>query len=206
MVIYLFLDCLLLLSHSSTLLLVFCGFISQINYLHYKFYLSFSSVKFSYSVITNSLLCHELQHAKAPCPSPTPRVYTNSCPLSQWCHPTISSSVVPFSSCPQSFPASGSFQMSQLFISSGQSIGVSASTSVLPMNTQDWSPLGWTGWISMKSKGLSRVFSNTTVQKHQFFGAVFFIVQLSHPYMITGKTIALTRGTFVGKVMSLLAV
>ena len=111
MVIYLFLDCLLLLSHSSTLLLVFCGFISQINYLHYKFYLSFSSVKFSYSVITNSLLCHELQHAKAPCPSPTPRVYTNSCPLSQWCHPTISSFVILFSSCLQSFPASGSFQM-----------------------------------------------------------------------------------------------
>ena len=103
-----------------------------------------------------------------PCPSPTPRVYPNSCPVSQWCHPTISSSVIPFSSFPQSFPASESFQMSQLFTSGGQSIGVSASASVLPMNTQDWSPLEWTGWISLQSKGLSRVFSNTTVQKHQF--------------------------------------
>ena len=105
-----------------------------------------------------------------PCPSPTPGVYPNSCPLSQWCHPTISSSIVPFSSCPQSFPPSGSFQKSQLCASGGQSIEVSASVSVLPMNTQDWSPLGWTGWISLQSKGLSRVFSNTTVQKHQFFG------------------------------------
>ena len=157
--------------------------------------------------MSNSLWPHGLQHTSPPCPSTTPRTYSNSLtPLSWWCHPTISSSVVPFSPHLQSFPASGSSEMSQLFISSGQSIGVSASTSVLPMNTQDWSPLGWTGWISMKSKGLSRVFSNTTVQKHQFFGAVFFIVQLSHPYMITGKTIALTRGTFVGKVMSLLAV
>ena len=131
----------------------------------------FSSVQFSHSVLSDSLRPHESQHARPPCPSPTPRAYTNSCPLSQWCHPTISSSVVPFSSCPQSFPASGSFQMSQLFASGGQSIGVSASTSVLPMNSQDWSPLGWTGWISLQSKGLSRVFSNTTVQKHQFFGA-----------------------------------
>ena len=105
-----------------------------------------------------------------PCPSSTPRVYSNSCPSSQWCHPTISSSVVPFSSQTQSFLASGSFQMSQFFISGGQSIGVSTSTSVLPMNTQGWSPSGWTGWISLQSKGLSRVFSNTTVQKHQFFG------------------------------------
>ena len=109
----------------------------------------------------------------------------------------ISCSVVPFSSCPQSFPASGSFQMSQLFTSGDQSIGVSALTSVLPVNTQDWSPLGWTGWTSLQSKGLSRVFSNTTVQKHQFFGAQLFIVQLSHPYMTTGKTIALTKRTFV---------
>ena len=106
-------------------------------------------------------------------PSPTPGVHPNPCPLSWWCHPTISSSVVPFSSCPQSFPASGSFPMSQLFTSGGLHIGVSASTSVLPMNTQDWFPLGWTGWISLQSKGLSRVFSNTTVQKHQFFGAQF---------------------------------
>ena len=119
----------------------------------------------------NSLRLHELQHARPPCPSPTPRVYSDLCPLSRWCHPTISSSVVSFSSCPQSFPASGSFQMSQLFASGGQSIRVPASTSVLPMNTQDWSPLGWAGWISLQSKGLSRVFSNTTVQKHQFFGA-----------------------------------
>ena len=128
------------------------------------------SVQFSHSVVSNSLWPHEPQHARLPSPSPTPGVYPNSCPLSQWCHPTILSSVVPFSSCPQSFPASGSFQMSQFFASGGQSTGVSASTSVLPMNYQDWSPLGWTGWISLQSKGLSRVF-NTTVQKHQFFGA-----------------------------------
>ena len=128
-------------------------------------------VQFSRSVMSNSLRPHESQHARPPCPSPTPRVYSNSCPSSRWCHPTISSSVVPFSSCPQSFPASGSFLMSQFFASGGQSIGVLASKSVLPMNTQDWSPLGWTGWISLQSKGLSRTFSNTTVQKHQFFGA-----------------------------------
>ena len=128
------------------------------------------SVQFSCSIMSESLWPHELQHARPPCPSPTPRVHPNPCPLSQWCHLTISSSVIPFSFCPQSFPASGSFQMSQLFASGGQSIGVSGSTSVLPMNTQDWSPLGWTGWISLESKGLSRVFSNTTVQKHQFFG------------------------------------
>ena len=129
------------------------------------------SVQFSRSVVSDSFQPHELQHARPPCPSPTPRVHPNPCPSSRWCHPTISSSVVPFSFCPQSFPASGSFQMSQLFASGGQSIGVLASTSVLPMNTQDWSPSGWTGWISLQSKGLSRVFSNTTVQKHQFFGA-----------------------------------
>ena len=126
-------------------------------------------VQFSRSVVSDSLWPHELQHARPPCPSPTPRVYPNSWPLSRWCHLTISSSVAPFSSCLQSFPASGSFQMSQLFTSGGQTIGVSVSTSVLPMNTQDWFPLGWTGWISLQSKGLSRVFSNTTVQKHQFF-------------------------------------
>ena len=128
------------------------------------------SVQFSHSVMSNSLQPHELQHTRPPCPSQTPGVYPNPCPSSQWCHPTISSSVVSFSSCPQSFPASGSFPMSQFFISGGQSIGVSTSTSLLPMNTQPWSPLGWTGWISLQSKGLSRVFSNTTVQKHQFFG------------------------------------
>ena len=127
--------------------------------------ISFSSV----AVMSDSLRPHEPQHARPPCPSPTPGVHPNSCPSSQWCHPTISSSVVPFSSCPQSFPASGSFQINQLFTLGGQSIGVSASPSVLPMNTQDWSPLGWTGWISLQSKGLSRVFSNTTVQQHQFF-------------------------------------
>ena len=132
--------------------------------------LHISSVQFSHSIVSNSLWPHELQHTRPLCPSPTPGVYPNSCPLSRWCHPTISCSVVPFSSCPQSFPASGSCQMSQHFTSGGQSIGVSASTSVLPMNTQDWSPLGQTGWISLQSKGLSRVFSNTTVQKHQFFG------------------------------------
>ena len=126
-------------------------------------------VQFSCSVMFNSLRPHVLQHARPPCPSPTARVHPNSCPLSRWCHPTISFSLIPFSSCPQSFPASGSFQMSQLFPLSGQSIGVSASASVLPMNIQDWSPLGWTGWISLQSKGLSRIFSNTIVQNHQFF-------------------------------------
>ena len=132
---------------------------------------SISSVQFSCSVVSDSLRPHESQHARPPCPSPTPRVYSNSCPLSWWCHPAISSSVVPFSSCPQSLPASGSFPMNQFFTWGGQSIGISASASVLPMNTQDWSALGWTGWISLQSKGFSRVFSNTTVQKHQFFGA-----------------------------------
>ena len=131
----------------------------------------FSSVQFSHSVVSDSLRPHELQHARTPCPSQTPGVYWNLCPLSRWCHPTISSSVVPFSSCPQSLPASGSFPVTQLFAWVGQSIEVSASASVLPVNTQDWSPSGWTGWISLQSKGLSRVFSNTTVQKHQLFGA-----------------------------------
>ena len=121
-------------------------------------------VQFSHSVMCDSLQPHGLQHARLPCPSPTPRAYSNSCPLSQWYHPTISSAVVPFSSCLQSFPASGSFPMSQFFASGGQRIGTSASASVLPVNIQDWSPLGWTGWISLLSKGLSRVFSNTTIQ------------------------------------------
>ena len=130
------------------------------------------SVQFSsVTVISDSLRHHGLQNARPPCPSTTPGVYSNSCPLSQWCHPTISSSVVLFSSHLQTFPASVSFQMSQLFTSDGQSIGVPASTSVLPMNIQDWFPLGWTGWISLQSKGLSIVFSSTTIQKHQFFGA-----------------------------------
>ena len=130
----------------------------------------FSSVQFTHSVMSESLRPHESQHASPPCLSPAPGVYTNPCPLSWWCHPAISSSVIPFSSCPRSFPASGSFPMSQLFAWVGQRVGVSASTSVRPVNTQDWS-LGWTGWIFLQSKGLSRVFSNTTVQKHQFFGA-----------------------------------
>ena len=140
------------------------------------------SVQFSRSVVSDSLPPHESQHTRPPCPSPTPGVYLNSCPSSQWCHPTISSSVVPFSSCPQSFPALGSFPVSPLFTRGSQSIGVSASVSVFPMNIQDWSPLGWTGWISLKSKGLSRVFSNTTVQEHQFFGAQLSSqpIQLSH--------------------------
>ena len=136
------------------------------------------SVQFSCSVMSDSLWPHGLQHTSPPCPSPTPGVYPNSCPLSQWCHPTISSSIIPFSSCPQSFPALWSFKMSQLFASGGQSIGVSPLASVFPINTQDSSPLGYNGWISLLSKGLSRVFFNTTVQKHQFFGAQL-IVQLS---------------------------
>ena len=138
----------------------------------YQVYIS--SVQFSLSVVSDSLRPHELQHARPPCPSPTPRVHPNPCPSSWWCHPTISSSVIPFS-CPQSSPASGSFQMSQLSASGGRSIRVSASTSVPPLNTQHWSPLGWTGWISLQSKGLSRVFSNTIVQKHQFFGTQLFL-------------------------------
>ena len=134
-------------------------------------FLQFRSVQFSHSVVSDPLWPHGLQHARPPCPSPTPRIYSNPCPLSRWCHPTISSSIVPFSSRLQSFPASRSFQISQLFATGDQSIGVSASTSVLPMNIQDWFPLAWTGWISWLSKGLSRIFSNTTVQKHQLFGA-----------------------------------
>ena len=133
--------------------------------------LTMTSVQFSHSVVSNSLRPHEPQHARPPCPSPTPRVHPNPCPLSQWCHPTISSSVIPFSSCPQSFPASGSFQMSQFFASGGQSIGVSALASVLSMNIQDWFPWGWIGLISLQSKRLSRVFSNTTFQKPQFCSA-----------------------------------
>ena len=163
-----------------------------------------SSIQFSSvtQFVSDSSQPHESQHARPPCPSPTTGVYSNSCPSSRWCHPTISSSVVPFSSCPQFLPASGSFPVSQLFAWGDQRIGVSASASVLPMNTQDWPPLGWASWISLQSKGLSRVFSNTTVQKHQFFGAQlssqlsFFklsttsnttFFQLSHPYMTTGK-------------------
>ena len=139
---------------------------SQVNSIKH-----FSSVQFSRSVVSDSLQPHESQHARPPCPSPTPRLYSNTCPSSWWFHPAISSSVILFSSCPQPLPALGSFPMSQLFAWGGQSIGVSASTSVLPMDTQDWSPLGWTGLISLQSKGLSRVFPNTVFQKHQFFSA-----------------------------------
>ena len=160
----------------------------------------FSSVQFTCSVMSGSLRHHGLQHVRPPCSSPTPRIYSNSCPLSRWCNPTISSSVILFSSCFQSFPASGSFSNESALRKRSFIIGVSASASVLPMNIQDWSHLGWTGWMSLQSKGLC---SNTTIQKHQFFGSQLslFIIQLSHPYMTTGKTIALTRRTF-GKVMS----
>ena len=155
------------------------------------------SVQFSCSVTSDPLQPHGLQHTRPPFSSPTPRVCSNSCPLSWWCHPTISSSLVPFSS--------HLFQMNQFFASGGQSIGASASTSVLPMNIQNLFPLGWTSCISLQSKGLSRVFSNKhhsskpSILQH----SAFFIVQLSHPYMTTGKNIALTRWTFVGKVMFL---
>ena len=164
----------------------------------------FSSVQFSHSVVSNSLRPHGLQHARLLCPLPTPRAYSNSCPSSGWCHPTISSSVIPFSSCLQSFPASGSFWMSQFFSSGGQSIGVSASASVLPMNIWDLFPLGWTGWSPCSprdSQGSSPTPQfKTTILLH----SASFMIQLSHPYMTTGKTIALIRWTFVGKVMSLL--
>ena len=139
-----------------------------------------SSVQFSCSVMSDSLWPHGLWHARLPCPSSTPWAYSNSCPLSWWCHPTVSSSVIPFFSHLQSLPASGSFQMSQFFTSSGQSTRVSASASVLPMNSQDWFPLGWTGWMSLLSKGLSRVFSNTTIQKHQFFSPQLSLWCSSH--------------------------
>ena len=138
------------------------------------------SVQFSPSVVSDSLRPHELQHARPPCPSPAPRVQSNSCSSSRWCHPAISSSGIPFSSCSQSLPASESFPMSQLFAWGGQSTGVSALPSVLPMITQDWSSLEWTGWISLQSKGLSRVISNTTVQKHQFFGTQLSSQSNSH--------------------------
>jgi len=161
-----------------------------------------SSVQFSCSVVSDSLRPHRLQHTRRPCPSPIPEAYSNSCPSSRWCHPTISSSVIPFSSHLQSSLASGSFQMSWFFASGGQSIGVSASVSVLPMNIQDWFPLGLTGWISVQSKGLS--YEHHSSKASILWHSAFFIVQLSHPYMTTGKTISLTRRTFVGKVMSLL--
>ena len=150
-------------------LLIYTVFINSFSTHGFSLWLSMSSVQFSCSVVSNFLWPHGLQHSKPPCSSPTPRVHSNSCPWNRWCHLTISSSVIPFSSSLQSFPASGSFPVSQFSTSGGQRIGVSASTSVLPRNIQDWLPLGLTGWISLQSKGLSRVFSNTTVQKHQFF-------------------------------------
>ena len=147
-----------------------------------------------------------LQHPRLPCPSPTPRACSSSCPLSRWCHPTISSSALLFSSCLQSFPASGSFPMSQFFTSGGQSIGVSALASVLPMNIQDWFPLEWIGWISLQSKGLKSLLQHHSSKASILWCSAFFIVQLSHPYMTTGKTIILARWTFDGKVMSLLLI
>ena len=155
--------------------------------------------------MSDSFQPHESKHTRPPCPSPTPGVHSNSCPSSRWCHPAISSSVIPFSSCPQSLPEAGSFPMSQLFAWGGQNTGVSALASVLPKNTQDWSPLEWTGWISLQSQRtlkslLQHHSSKASILQH----SAFFVVQLSHPYMTTGKTIALTRRTFVGKVMSLL--
>ena len=158
--------------------------ISEIQFLH-------CSVQFSCSVMSNSLWPHEPQHARPCYPSPTPGVHPNPCPLSHWCHLTISSSAVPFSSCPQSVPASRSFPVSQLFASGGQSAAVSASTLALPMKIQDWSPLEWTGWISLQSKGLSRVFSSTTVQKHQFFSAQVSSQSNSHIHT-WGNAFALT--------------
>ena len=155
--------------------------------------------------MSNSLRPHEPQHARPPCPSPVPRVYPNSYAVSRWCYPTTSSSVVPFSSCLQSFPASQSFPMRQLFTSGGPRTGVSASTSVLPMNIQDWSPLGWTGWISLQSKGtLKSLFQHHRLKASILWHSAFSILQLSHQYMTIGKSIALTSQPFVGKVMSLL--
>ena len=151
----------------------------QYNIIYYSHY-QFSSVQFSHSVVSESLRPRESQHTKPPCPSPIPRVHSDSHPLSQWCHPAMSSSVVPFSSCPQSLPASESFPMSQLFAWGGQSTGVSALASFLIKKSQGWSPSEWTGWISLQSKGLSRVFSNTTVQKHQFFGTQLSSQSNSH--------------------------
>ena len=148
--------------------------------LKYHINYKFSSVQFSCSVVSNSLRPHEIQHTRPPCPSPTPGVHSDSRPSTRWCIPAISSSVVPFSSCPQSLPASESFPMSQLFTWSGQSTGVSALALFLPKKSQGWSPSEWTGWISLQSKGLSRVFSNITVQKHQFFGAQLSSQSNSH--------------------------
>ena len=165
---------------------------------------SFFLLSFSSSVMSDSLWPHELHQARPSCPSQSPGVYSNSCPSSRWWHPAISSSVIPFSSHPQSLQASGSFSMSQLFTWGSQSTGVLASASVLPMNTQDLSPSGWTGWISLQSKELSSLLQHHSSKASIFRRSTFFTVQLSQPYMTTGKTLALTRWTFIGKVMSLL--
>ena len=154
---------------------------------------SYHSVQFSRSVMFNSLWPHGLQHARLPCPSPAPTACSNSCPSRWWCHPAISSSVVPFSSCLQSFPASGTFPMSQFFTSDGQNLAASASASVLPMNIQDWFPLGWTGWISLQSKTLKSLLQHHSSKASILQHSPFFIIQFSHLYMTTGKTIALTR-------------
>ena len=186
--------------------MIFNAWFVYFEYVSYLLHgITFSSVQFSHSVVSDSLGPHELQHARPPCPSPTAGVYPNLCSLSQWCHPTISFSVIPFSFCPQSFLASGSFQMSHLFASGYQSIGVSASASVLPMNTHDWSPLRWT-WLDVLAvqgtlKSLLQYHSSKTSMLRC---SAFFTVQVSQRYMTTGKTIALTRRTFVDKVMSLL--
>ena len=164
------LTCLSIWSHTH-MLTAFLAYMVSAHAVTYTLEARSTSVQFSHSVMSNSLQPHRLQHARPPSPSPTPGAYSNLCPLSRWCHPTISSSVIPFSSCLQSFPASGSFPVGQFIASGGQSIGVSASASVLPMNIQDWFPLGWTGWLSLQSKELSRVFSSTTIQKYQFFSA-----------------------------------
>ena len=162
------------------------------------------SVQFSLSVASDSLWPHGLQHARLPCPSPTPRVHSNSCPLSRWYHPTISSSVIPFSSHLQPFLAPGAFQINQFFASGGQRIGVSALASVLPMNIQDWFPLRWTGWISLHPSDSQESSPTPQFKASVLWCSALFIVQLSHPYLTTGKTIASTRRTFVSKVMSLL--
>ena len=181
-----FFHCIPLHNLSKSLLFLSSILLIRFNLFYKKFltccslWIYFCSVQFSHSVMSDTMQPHKSQYARPPCPSPTPGVHSDSCPLSRWCHPAISSSVVPFSSFPQSLPASGSFPMSQLFASGGKNIGVSASASVPPMNTQDWSPLGWTGWTSLQSQGLSRVFSNTTVQKHQFFGAQLSSQSNSH--------------------------
>ena len=164
------------------------------------------SVQFSHTVVSDSLQPPGLQLARPPCPSPTPRACSDSCPLSRWCHPTISSSVIPFSSCLQSFPASGSFPVSQFFQSGGQSIGASGSASVLTMNIQDWFPLRWTGWISLQSKGLSRVFSNTTVQKHQFLSAQLSLWSSSqiHTWLLKSRSFDEKRPLSAKKCLSFL--